>query len=119
MDPYFAERTIEDDNGCWIWTGCVTNVGYGQAAGGKPAHRRSYEVHVGPIPDGLLIRHLCDTPLCCNPLHLIPGNTSQNWFDMTEEKRKKRQQRKRKHQPEQITHITIETWGVKVVDTIV
>ena len=61
---------------CWLWQG--TGVGpvgnkYGQTyINGKPirAHRVAYELLIGPIPDGLVIDHLCRTPLCVRPDHL-------------------------------------------------
>lgn len=48
----------------------------------RQAHRVAYEMRVGPIPEGLLIRHTCDNPPCCNPAHLIPGTAAQNSADM-------------------------------------
>ncbi len=61
---------------CWIWTGWTINTGYGMiGTGGREGHdvlvhRLSYELLVGPIPDGLNIDHLCSTPTCVNPDHL-------------------------------------------------
>lgn len=43
-----------------------------------PAHRVSYEHHFGPIPDGLIVRHKCDTPPCINPEHLEVGTVAEN-----------------------------------------
>lgn len=60
--------------GCWIWTGClVTKKRYGRIRfGGRTdyTHRASYEIFVGPIPDGLEIDHLCRVHECVNPAHL-------------------------------------------------
>lgn len=53
---------------CWIWTG-ATNGTYGRINRGL-AHRISYELVKGPIPNGLQIDHLCRRPLCVNPDHL-------------------------------------------------
>jgi len=58
---------------CWIWQGCINNKGYGKTSlDGRRmyAHRMSYEIINGRIPDGLVIDHLCRTPACVNPNHL-------------------------------------------------
>ena len=63
------------DGTCWVWTASVNNVGYGQLKDGPrtaKAHRLSYEWCVGPIPDGLVIDHLCRVRRCVNPDHLQP-----------------------------------------------
>ena len=60
---------------CWLWTGCLTPRDYGQITIHTVrsfAHRLSYEWTVGPIPDGLVIDHLCRNPPCVNPAHLEP-----------------------------------------------
>jgi hypothetical protein len=58
---------------CWNWTAALDHGGYGHfRADGKTvrAHRFSYELHVGPIPVGLQIDHLCRNTRCVNPDHL-------------------------------------------------
>lgn len=70
--PTLAEKLdakTERTDTCWLWTGCKQNAGYGVLAG-KLVHRLSYERHVGPIPEGLTIDHLCRVRLCLNPAHL-------------------------------------------------
>ena len=86
--------------GCWIWQGPTEAQGYGhfKAGNGKAhkAHRVAYELFVGPIPDGHLIRHTCDTRNCVQPAHHIPGTDADNNQDMME--RGRNQQPKGIHQ---------------------
>lgn len=71
-----------DENGCWIWTGCIAWNGYGQLrrheTGHERAHRAVYKLIVGPIPEGLDLDHLCRVRACCNPSHLEPVTRSEN-----------------------------------------
>lgn len=71
------------DSGCWEWRGSRLASGYGRL-GGVKTHRLSYETWVGPIPEGLVIRHKCDNPPCINPSHLEPGTPYDNTRDMME-----------------------------------
>lgn len=77
--------TPEPNSGCWLWTGSVAGGGYGQTTDGrgKPmkAHRVSYETYVGPIPDGMMVCHKCDTRSCINPAHLFLGTARDNQQD--------------------------------------
>lgn len=78
------ERPSSSD-ACWLWQGAQNGRGYGQIRRGTTsvsAHRVAYEHFVGPIPDGMLIRHSCHTPRCCNPLHLSTGTHADNSDDM-------------------------------------
>lgn len=81
-------RYVDKSDGCWLWTGKSLNKkGYGQIQiGGQGtkhilAHRLSYEIHCGPIPDGMVVMHSCDNPGCVNPDHLSLGTQSQNILD--------------------------------------
>lgn len=75
---------VEKTDGCWNWSGRLNDSGYGVfTIGGKdkftaPAHRWSYELLAGPIPDGLDIDHVCRNRACVNPVHLRPATKKQN-----------------------------------------
>ncbi len=74
---------------CWMWIG-TKRLGYGRLAwGGRwyNAHRFSWELFNGPIPQGLHVLHLCDEPSCCNPDHLFLGTHSANMRDREEKGR--------------------------------
>lgn len=65
---------------CWLWTGGMV-AGYGRfKANGKNilAHRASYEVHVGPIPDGVQVHHTCFNTNCIEPRHLEAVTRREN-----------------------------------------
>jgi len=75
-----ASRIEQDAAGCWIWTGNRA-MGYGHfwwEGRMRFAHRYTYELFVGPIPDGLEIDHLCRVRECCNPKHLEAVTHSEN-----------------------------------------
>lgn len=79
-------------SGCWLWTGQQAS-GYGVLSLGshRPkrcrAHRATYTLLVGPIPDGLHVLHRCDIPLCVNPSHLFLGTNQDNVNDMVAKRR--------------------------------
>jgi hypothetical protein len=77
---------VDKTDTCWLWTGHVSKWGYGEtgmrirptASGTKLAHRISYELLVGPIPEGLHLDHLCRVRHCVNPEHLEPVTAKEN-----------------------------------------
>jgi hypothetical protein len=73
---------FEKTDHCWLWEGGINEWGYGQFwVGGtrkKMAHRVSYELYIGPIPEGLTIDHLCRVPACVNPAHMEVVTVAEN-----------------------------------------
>ncbi len=72
-----ARFMAEPMSGCWLWIGDCTVRGYGRF-NGQLAHRASYELFVGRIPEGLVIDHKCRTLCCVNPDHLEPVTQAEN-----------------------------------------
>ena len=76
---------------CWPWTGYVNAKGYGRLLRGQNgriyAHRAAWVIANGPIPDGLILRHACDNPACCNPAHLLLGTYQDNVNDAVSRRR--------------------------------
>ena len=88
-------KVYVNSDGCWIWTKAKKNPGnrsfaYGWVTYRKKqmsAHRASWIIRKGDIPEGMFVCHSCDVPLCVNPDHLFLGTHSDNMLDMWRKKR--------------------------------
>src|SRR3990167_5485175 len=94
----YAKKLFEScmpvtETGCWIWMKTCDRKGYGQTClNGKRirAHRASFLVYKGAIPDGLCVLHKCDTPSCINTAHLFLGTVADNNKDAGRKGRSKK-----------------------------
>lgn len=101
INERFSQRFVIDQvSGCWNWIGTSDNHGYGVIAGTLNgahhkkilAHRASWIIFYGPIPDGdgahgTVVMHKCDNKLCVNPNHLQLGTQADNVKDMMTKRR--------------------------------
>lgn len=67
-----------DPNGCWLWTGYCTPLGYGMYGKHEFAYHYPWEQIHGPIPKGKVLDHICSNPTCVNPSHLRAITQQQN-----------------------------------------
>ena len=91
LERFWSKVEKRGPEDCWPWRGKPDAWGYGRfqesVAGGiggwrsSLAHRVSWSLANGPIPDGLVVRHACDNPPCVNPAHLLIGTAGDNARD--------------------------------------
>jgi hypothetical protein len=76
-------RKVNKTDECWLWTASVDHDGYGQFHAGKQtrAHRFSFQLAYGWLPERGVIMHKCDTPRCVRPDHLVAGTHEDNVRD--------------------------------------
>lgn len=83
-ERFHKSYTIGLIDDCWLWEKSCNELGYGlfSIKGVRHrAHRFSWELKNGPIPEGLFACHHCDTPGCVNPNHLFIGTQKDNIRD--------------------------------------
>lgn len=80
----FKDFVQKSSGGCWFWIGAKSGKYGGFYISGKMyrAHRVSWELNNGYIPNGLFVLHKCDKPKCVNPAHLWVGTQKENVQDM-------------------------------------
>ena len=88
-DRLWARVDVRGPDECWEWQGYRMPSGHGQISGEDQVvtttHRVAWSSANGrPVPEGLLVRHSCDNPPCCNPAHLLVGTVADNSRDAVE-----------------------------------
>lgn len=82
-EEFWSRIDVRGEDECWPWKGNTQRGGYGI----NLPHRRAYALKKGKLRKGLVIRHTCNNPPCCNPKHLIQGTQKKNLEQMRKEGR--------------------------------
>lgn len=83
MERFEEKYCPEPNTGCWLWT-ANTRGRYGRMWDGEgysSAHKISYRLYRGEVPERVCVCHTCDTPTCVNPEHLFLGTVQDNMTD--------------------------------------
>lgn len=95
VQRFYEKIKVNSETGCWEWTAYKSVDGYGRMPvnrKSKEAHRVSWQLHFGEIPDGQSVCHKCDNPKCVNPSHLFLGSHADNMIDKINKRRQSRGQ---------------------------
>lgn len=86
-ERFWSKVNVLGQDDCWMWRASKDSYGYGRISAGSRgqsplrAHRVSWEIHNGVVPDGLVVCHKCDNTSCVNPSHLFVATQKVNILD--------------------------------------